>query len=190
MASRSKQNVGLVDSDSETIAADNDSPAYSWSFEQAPSPSPAYANSVQNPASSGGPQTDVGSASMPSSSAPALAAVGTPGADVFPLNTATLNAAVAPAPQLAQITGYSASHGDVIDFSAILHGSYAPLTPDTTQLRVTASSTSATLDFNIGTAEHPHWTALATLDGVHAGDTVNVALDATHTVHLQVAWLT
>ena len=135
------------------------------------------------------PAFAVGSPSMPSSSTPAPAAVGTPGADVFPLNIATLNAAVAPAPQLAQITGYSASQGDVIDFSAILRGSYAPLTPDTTQLRVTASSTSATLDFNIGTAEHPHWTELATLDGVHAGDTVNVALDATHTVHLQASWL-
>lgn len=187
MASPSKQNVGLLDSNSET--ADSDGVAYNWSFEQASGPLPAYANSVPNPASSAGMQTDVDSASIPSSSAPALAAIGTPGADVFPLNIATLNAAVAPAPQFEQITGYSASQGDVIDFSAILHGSYAPLTPDTTQLRVTASSASATLDFNIGTAEHPHWAALATLDGVHVGDTVNVALDASHTVHLQAAWL-
>jgi hypothetical protein len=189
MASPSKQIRGLLDSESETLGADSGGVLYSWSLEQAPGPSPPYANSVQNPVSGGGAQTDVGSPSMPSSSTPAPATVGTPDADVFPLNIATLNAAVAPAPQIAQITGYSASQDDVIDFSAILRGSYAPLTPDTTQLRVTASSTSATLDFNIGTAEHPHWTELATLDGVHAGDTVNVALDATHTVHLQASWL-
>ena len=116
---------------------------------------------------------------------------GTPGADVFVVAIATLTAAVAPTPALAEISGYSATQGDVIDFSAILRGSYAPLTADSAQLRITqdASGTFATLDFNVGTAQDPHWTALAKLDGVQIGDAVNVALDATHTVQLNSAWL-
>jgi len=183
MASLSKQYGDWFVADGVTVSPGSDGVAYNWSYEQAPGPSFA-----QGSATSAETQTDVASASVPSSSAAGMA-VGTPHADVFPLDMATLNAAVAPAPQPALITGYSALQGDVIDFSAILHGSYAPLTPDTAQLRVAASATSTTFDFNIGTAERPHWTALATLDGVHVGDTVNVALDATHTVHLQAAWL-
>jgi len=121
-----------------------------------------------------------------------LAAVaGTPGADVFPLDIWTLMAAVAPTPEVVQISGYSAAQGDVVDLSAVLRGSYAPLTAETAQVRVTedASAAFATLDFNAGSAQDPHWVALAKLDGVQAGDTVSVALDATHTVALQSTWL-
>jgi hypothetical protein len=117
-------------------------------------------------------------------SQPAVA--GTPGADVFPLDIATVMAAVAPTPVVAEISGYSASEGDVVDLAAVLRGSYAPLTADSAQVRVTeaASNAFATLDFNVGSTQNPHWVALAKLDGVQSGETVNVVLDATHTVAL------
>lgn len=119
------------------------------------------------------------------------AASGTAGADTFALDIKILTAAVAQPSVLAEISGYSAAQGDVIAFADILRGCYAPLTPETTQLRVTedASGTFATLDFNAGSAQDPRWTALARLDGVQLGDAVNVALDATHTVELHAAWL-
>lgn len=111
---------------------------------------------------------------------------GTPGADVFPLDYAALVAAAVPAPTVAEISGYSAAQGDVIDVSAVLRGSYAALTAESAQLRVSESANAAfaTLDFNVGTAQTPHWVALAKLDGVQAGDAVSVVLDAAHTITL------
>jgi hypothetical protein len=111
---------------------------------------------------------------------------GTPGADVFALDIGTVMAAVAPVPTLVEISGYSAAQGDVVDVSAVLRGSYAPLTADSAQVRLTeaASNAFATLDLNVSTAQSPHWVALAKLDGAQAGDTVNVVLDASHTVAL------
>jgi hypothetical protein len=44
MASPSKQIRGLLDSESETLGADSGGVLYSWSLEQAPGPSPPYAN--------------------------------------------------------------------------------------------------------------------------------------------------
>lgn len=170
---------------------DSEPVPYNWFFDSAltsPLASPSGSQTSQGSQALG--QTEASESAAPAPALPSV--VGTPGADVFAVDIATLNAAVAVPPAVLPITGYSAAQGDVIDFSAILRGSYAPLTPDSTQLRVTeaASGNSATLDFNVGTAQHPHWVALAALDGVHAGDTIKVALDANHTVELHSAWLT
>ena len=171
--------------------ADSDTAPYIWPGDQTPAPQALGATDMQAPAEDAG----VASPGDPAPATPAVSAQpavsGTPGADTFALDIATVQAAVAPSPVLAEISGYSAAQGDVIDFSAILRGSYAPLTPDTTQVRVTedASGSFATLDFNAGTTQNPHWTALARLDGVQLGEAVNVALDATHTVQLHSAWL-
>src|SRR5436190_1722090 len=141
MTSLSKQYGDWFVTDGVTVGPGSDGVAYNWSYEPPPVPSPASGPSpagayfAQGSDSAPETQTDVVPASAPLSSATAVGAVaGTPHADVFPLDIATVNAAVAPVPQPAQITGYSALQGDVIDFSAILHGSYAPLTPDTAQL--------------------------------------------------------
>jgi hypothetical protein len=111
---------------------------------------------------------------------------------VFLVHTGTLAAAAAQPPTIAQFSGYSAAQGDVIDFAAMRSVSFIPDNPTGSQLRVveSAGGQSATFEFNSGSAQNPAWTALANLDGVHAGDTVKVAVDATHIVELHVAWLT
>jgi hypothetical protein len=183
---------------------------YSWVVDHLPSllPSPLNALDFQQPQNGADPQIGAAGPDAPAAGPDAPAAVqiaaptlaigvsqpavaGTPGADVFPLDYAALLAAVAPLPTVAQISGYSAAQGDVVDVSAILRGSYAPLTADNAQVRVSedASAAFATVDFNVGTAANPHWVALAKLDGVQAGDAVNVVLDATHTVALHAALL-
>jgi hypothetical protein len=172
---------------------------YSWFVDHTPSllPWPLNATDFQPPQSSADLQLSQGGSDAPADvpvavPLPALgimsqaALAGTPGADVFPLDIGTVMAAVAPVPTLVQISGYSAGQGDVVDVSAVLRGSYAPLTADSAQVRVAeaASNAFATLDFNAGSAQDPHWVALAKLDGVQAGETVNVVLDASHTVEL------
>jgi hypothetical protein len=176
---------------------------YSWFFDHLPSlfPTPLnptdYWPSQSNAAlefaqsATDAPAAVQNAAPMPLLGIISPAVVGTPGADVFPLDYAALLAAVAPAPTVAQISGYSAAQGDVVDLSAVLRGSYAPVTAESTQVRVTAdaSAASATLDLNVGSAQNTHWVALASLDGVLAGETVHVALDASHTVALQATLL-
>jgi hypothetical protein len=172
---------------------------YSWFVDHTPSlpPWPLDATEVRPPQSGADSQFSQGGTDAPANLPIAVplptlgiasqaALSGTPGADVFPLGIGTVMAAVAPSPTLVQISGYNAAQGDVVDVSAVLRGSYAPLTADSAQVRVAeaASNAVATLDFNVGTAQNPHWVALAKLDGVQAGDTVNIVLDTSHTVEL------
>jgi len=120
---------------------------------------------------------------------PAIAAASEP--DIFVLDKSTLANAMAVPPSVRPIPDYKAAEGDLIDFSSLLQVSFTPLTPDGVQLRVAedASAAFATLQLNVRSAADPFWTTVARLDGVHAGDAVNVALDATHTVHLSAGWL-
>jgi hypothetical protein len=189
-----KKIPGSPDFEPEDGGTDNGAAPYVWFADQAAVAQPQSANAPESQVAESNTEasTNAPEAAPAMSAVPGQAAVtGTPNADVFPLDIGTLTAAVAPTPALAQISGYSAAQGDVVDFSAILRGSYAPMTADSAQLRVTADTSGAfaTLDFNVGTAQNPHWTALAKLDGVHVGDAVNVALDAAHTVQLHAAWL-
>ncbi|MEJ0075774.1 MAG: cadherin domain-containing protein [Alphaproteobacteria bacterium] len=115
--------------------------------------------------------------------------VGGAGADAFVFDQAVLTA---PAAQVTHIADYSAMQGDIIDVSAIvtlppvMRGAPAPTDADMVRVAEDASGAFATLQVsNAG-----QWTAVAQLDGVHAGDAVNVVLDATHAQHqLHAAWL-
>jgi hypothetical protein len=51
------------------------------------------------------------------------------------------------------------------------------------QVHEDASGTFATLQVNTDVAHGGNWIDIAQLDGVHAGDAVNVAMDFTHAVH-------
>jgi hypothetical protein len=197
----SKKIPGSPTSDLDDFIANSDAAPYLWPGDQTRAPQALGATDAQGATENSDPASSTASAPAAStqsaaSGTPGAASAqpgvsGTPGADTFALDIATVQAAVAPSHVLAEISGYSAAQGDVIAFADILRGSYAPLTPDTTQLRVTedASGTFATLDFNAGSAHDPRWTALAKLDGMQLGDAVNVVLDATHTVQLHSAWL-
>jgi hypothetical protein len=111
------------------------------------------------------------------------------GADTFIFGQGVLTA---PAASVTHIADYSALQGDIIDVSAIVtlppivRGGPAPTDADMVRVAEDTSGAFATLEVSGG----GHWTAVAQLDGVHAGDAVNVALDATHTPHqLHAAWL-
>jgi hypothetical protein len=161
---------------------DSDAPVLTWSAQASNGSQSGFATGVS-------PGQDV-SAPTDGNFAP-LAIAGTPGPDVFVLDKTTLAAATAVPPSVALIPDYKAAEGDLIDFSSLLQVSYAPLPADAVQLRVAedASAAFATLQLNVGSAAKPFWTAVAKLDGVHTGDAVHVALDATHTVHLSAEWL-
>ena len=144
-----------------------------------------------NSQASTGPQASVLDGAFAPMDENPLAIPAAPGPDIFVLDKTTLSAATAVPPSIALISDYKASDGDLIDFSSLLQISYAPLSADAVQIRVAedVSATFATLQLNVGNAANPFWTAVAKLDGVHAGDAVNVLLDATHTVHLSAGWL-
>jgi hypothetical protein len=161
---------------------DGETPVYVWNFEVLTG-AHNLVPVLGSPGQGGSEPTDGTPA--------ALAIDGTPGPDVFVLDKSTLAAATAVPPSVVLIPDYKASEGDLIDFSSLLQVSYAPLPADAVQLRVAedASAAFATLQLNVGSAANPFWTAVAKLDGVHAGDAVHVSLDATHTVHLSAGWL-
>jgi hypothetical protein len=117
-----------------------------------------------------------------------LDATGTTGANVFLVHTGTLAAALAQPPVAAQFSGYNAAQGDLLDFTAMRSVAFIPSEPTSAQLRVIADPGGqfSTFQFNFGTTQSPNWTTLAELDSVHAGDTVKVAIDATHTFDLLV----
>lgn len=195
---RNKNTPGAPDFDPSDLdqISDGDATFLGWNSDQAAPPSPQFANALVQLGLPDAPTTRPdAAAAVPSGPAPSGPAptdvTGTSGADTFLVHTGTLAAAVATPPTIPQFSGYSAAQGDVIDFAAMRAVAFIASTPDSSLVRVTAepNASFATFEFNFGTAEHPNWTALAKLDGVHTGDTVNVALDATHTVQLQAAWL-
>jgi hypothetical protein len=162
-------------------AWDRDTPVYVWSLQASTG---AQAGSLPALPEQGASEPTDGRTTPP-----AIAA--TSGPDIFVLDKSTLADAMAFPPSVRPVPDYKAAEGDLIDFSSLLQVSFAPLTPDAVQLRVAEDSgaTFATLQLNVRSAADPFWTTVAKLDGVHAGDAVNVALDATHTVHLSAGWM-
>jgi hypothetical protein len=149
-------------------------------------PSVAGASTEATSAASTGTQP---AAAIAASDPHQSATTGTSGPDVFVLDRGTVTAAMATPPSPVEIQGFSAAQGDKIDFSAVLAASYAPLSADSAQLRVTDhGGAAAALEFNVGNASHAFWVSVAQLDGIHVGDAVNVSLDAAHTVHLTALW--
>jgi large repetitive protein len=167
--------VWVVDeSSAASFPAYNGSPSAAGASTEAPGAAPTATQTV---------------APAPASDPHVSAAAGTSGADVFALDRGAVAAAMATPPSPVQIQGFSAAQGDKIDFSAVLAASYAPLSADSAQLRVTDhGGAAASLEFNVGNASHAFWVSLAQLDGIHASDAVNVSLDAAHTVHLTALW--
>jgi hypothetical protein len=103
------------------------------------------------------------------------------GADTFVFEQLVLDTP-APATHIAE---YSALQGDIIDVSAIVTLPAMPVTrggampappaPDS-MVRVSEGASGAFAALEVNTAG---WTEVAQLDGVHAGDSVNVVLDQT-----------
>jgi len=114
---------------------------------------------------------------------------GSAGADTFVFDAAALADATAPLPIFDRITDYdqsggtfSTGEGDQLDLSALLstafnHGSGQPIA---SLVRAVASGTGANLEIDPdGTANGANFVTIARLDGIHAGNQVNVILDQT-----------
>jgi hypothetical protein len=85
--------------------------------------------------------------------------------------------ATTPPVLLTHIADYSAAQGDIIDVSALVTpGSGA----SQVQVHEDASNTFATLQVSSDPAHGSQWISIAQLDGVHAGDAIDVIVDATH----------
>jgi hypothetical protein len=115
-------------------------------------------------------------------------AAGTAGADAFVLDASVVASAAGFGLALPHIEGYSAAQGDTLDFSALTPaelpgGLAAALASGDVRVAEDASGAYATLQVHAGTGADD-WSSVAQLDGVHAGDAVNVALDAAHVLHL------
>jgi hypothetical protein len=118
---------------------------------------------------------------------------GTSGADSFVMDPSTILVQQAQTQPIAHVVGYSAAQGDTFDFSALAQtnlpsGLAAALASGDFRVAEDASGTFATLQVHDG-AGASDWLSVAQLDGVHAGDPVNVALDAAHVAHLHAAVL-
>src|SRR5262249_58889770 len=90
----------------------------------------------------------------------------------------------------ANVVGYSAEQGDTLDFSALAQASMpsgvaAALASGDLRVAEDAGGAFATLQVHNGS----DWLSVAQLDGAHAGDAVNVTLDAAHVAHLQALLL-
>jgi|GEM_PF-3000612 len=113
------------------------------------------------------------------------------GADAFVFDQTVL--ATVPTAPIAHIADYSALQGDIIDLSAMYAGALGQIYLAQAgsgnlpvQLVEDASGTFATLEAYAGFA---NMTAIAQLDGVHAGDAVDVILDPAHVAHLHAGLL-
>jgi len=92
---------------------------------------------------------------------------------------------------VAHIASYSAAQGDVFDFSALQ-------VADAARVRVVEDATDAFATLQVDTgggivgrggASNAHWESVAQVDGVHAGDAVNVLLDPAHVAQLHAGYL-
>ena len=120
---------------------------------------------------------------------PGTVIAGGAGADTFTFGAGVLGA---PAASVTHIADYSALQGDIIDLSAIVSLPPMQVGGGGGQLieavRVAEDSSGAFATLQVDNAGH--WTEVAQLDGVHAGDAVNVVVDQTQTQHqLHAAWL-
>jgi Ca2+-binding RTX toxin-like protein len=115
---------------------------------------------------------------------------GTAGADTFAIHLSTV---VATPQAIAHVVGYSAGQGDTFDFSAPMQSAApaaltAALAAGDFRVAEDAGGTFATLQLHYGAGDND-WLSIAQLDGVHASDPVNVAIDAAHVAHLHAAVL-
>jgi subtilase family serine protease len=115
---------------------------------------------------------------------------GGPGADTFVFDQTALADAHASPAVLDTITdddqgnsgSYSSAEGDQIDLSALLSAAYNHGSGEAvgSLVRVVESGTGANLQIDPdGTTNGSNWVTIARLDGIHAGEAVNVILDAT-----------
>jgi VCBS repeat-containing protein len=114
------------------------------------------------------------------------------GADNFVFGPAILQPTASAPAAAAHIADYSALQGDTIDVSALLGYAQGMKVSDAmlAHAQEDASGGFATLQVNTDAGHGGNWVDIAQLDGVHAGDVVNVVLDparATHQIHAE--WL-
>jgi hypothetical protein len=115
------------------------------------------------------------------------------GADAFVFDQVPQPTAPAPA-AVSHVADYSALQGDTIDLSAITGGMTGPYVTDAMLIRAAedGSGAFATLQVNVpnGIDRNEHWVDIAQVDGVHAGDALNVVLDPSHALHqIHAEWL-
>jgi hypothetical protein len=105
------------------------------------------------------------------------------GADHFVFDQTALADATAAAPQIDNVTDYSAAQGDVIDLTALFSGATVASQSLSSLVHATedASGTFATLQVNTAaTGQAAHWVDIAQLDGVKDGDAIKVSIDPGH----------
>jgi hypothetical protein len=95
---------------------------------------------------------------------------------------------------VTHIADYSALQGDTIDVSALLTATQGMKLTDAMQVRASedASGSFSSLQVNAGAGWNSgdQWVAIAQLDGVHAGDAINVIIDPSHGLHqIHADWL-
>lgn len=91
--------------------------------------------------------------------------------------------------QVTHVADYSATQGDRFDFSNLTQIIHAPEIPDAMAVRAVADASGAfsMLQINtnaFGLKAGPTWADIAQLDGVHAGDAVDVVIGAGTLAHL------
>lgn len=105
------------------------------------------------------------------------------GADHFVFDHTALADATAAAPQIDNVTDYSAAQGDVLDLTALFSGAAVASLSLSSLVHATedASGTFATLQVNTAaTGQAAQWVDIAQLDGVREGDAIKVSIDPGH----------
>jgi Ca2+-binding RTX toxin-like protein len=98
------------------------------------------------------------------------------GADIFIMESDALHDSQASPAFVDEITDYNAKEGDQVDLTLAI--SSAGASPSAVAVRVVPAATGAILQIDLdGAANGQNWLSMANLDGLHAGDTVNVILD-------------
>jgi len=111
------------------------------------------------------------------------------GADTFVFGNAAYASATGAPPVIAEVVdfdqgnapGFDSAEGDRLDLSRLLGAAFAGGDPASTLVRIVegAGQTFATLQVDIDGAQNgSNFVTIAKLDGVHAGDTLDVILDA------------
>ena len=73
---------------------------------------------------------------------------------------------------------FNSAEGDTFDFSALLSAGSGQPVGDLVRVLDTPSGTAAILQIDQdGAANGAHWTTIAQLDGVHAGDSVKIVMN-------------
>ncbi len=102
--------------------------------------------------------------------------IGGAGTDIFIMESDALQDSQASPPFVDEVTDYKSGEGDQIDLTLAI--SSAGASASAVAVRVVPNATGAILQMDLdGAANGLNWTSIANLDGLHAGDTVNVILD-------------